>query len=68
MDIFDENNELCPIWMDSELQSALNECKTDDERQKVIEDYAFMRLKAMIIALLIVIGVALIFGAISWLL
>ena len=67
-DIFDENNEFYPIWMDSELQSVLNECKTDDERQKVIEDYAFMRLKAMIIALLIVIGMALIFGVISWIL
>jgi len=53
---------------DQELDNRLKECKTDDEKDKVIKEYISMRLFALGAAILILFVAAVIVGVIIYIL
>ena len=52
---------------DSEFDRLIKECKTDEERDKVIREYVSNRLLAVVIALVILFVVLLVAGVVFYL-
>ena len=57
MNGFDENGGYSPIERDPVLESMLKECKTEEEKDKVMDEYITMRVKIAIISIVAVIAV-----------
>lgn len=52
--------------MDPELEAALKKCKTEDERDKVMQEYLQVKVTAAFIAIAFVFVAAVIIGVISY--
>jgi hypothetical protein len=51
MDMFDDYGGLSPMGIDPELESALKKCETEEEKQKLMEDYFLTQVKVFVIML-----------------
>ena len=49
MNGFDDYGGFSPIERDPTLDSVLKNCKTDEEREKVVDEYLAMKVKFMVI-------------------
>ena len=57
-----------PLEMrDPELENRLRECKTDEEKDKIIMENVLLKLYILVIAVVLLIFVAVVMGAIIYL-
>ena len=68
MDTFDSYGDTEMLQMENqELDNRLKECKTEEEKQEVINEYVSSRIFAVLVAIVILILATAIVGAIIYL-
>ena len=68
MDTFDSYGGIDMLQMENqELDNRLKECKTEEEKQEVINEYISSRIFAVLVAIVIIILAIAIVGAIIYL-
>jgi len=68
MDTFDSYGDMEMLQMENqELDNRLKECKTEEEKQEVINEYISSRIFAVLVAIVIIILAIAIVGAIIYL-
>lgn len=68
MNAFDSYGDMEMIQIENqELDNRLKECKTEEEKQEVINEYISSRIFAVLVAILIIILAIAIVGAIIYL-
>jgi len=63
---FDHYWVFFPMGMDPELEAALKRCKTEEEKNEVMQNYVFQNVKLSLIAYVIMFVVAIFVGVISY--
>ena len=68
MDTFDSYESIEMLQMENqELDNRLKECKTEEEKQEVINEYVSSRIFAVLVAIVILLFAIAIVGAIIYL-
>ena len=67
MNDFEEYGGCSSMGRDPVLESALKECKTEEEKDKVVDEYITMRIKIVVIGVVSFIVVVALIGIIAFL-